>query len=111
MSTTAHGDQGDSAENSTAVKETVSSRILVLKELVSALLHEVEGIEAESESGGRGPDLQSGINFHDEVRRFESALIRQALWMTRGHQRRASRLLRIKPTTLNAKIKRYDIRL
>jgi DNA-binding NtrC family response regulator len=43
------------------------------------------------------------------VRRFECDLIRWALARTNGHQRRAARLLNIKVTTLNAKIKRYGI--
>jgi DNA-binding NtrC family response regulator len=43
------------------------------------------------------------------VRRFETDLIRWALMRTGGHQRRAARMLNLKVTTLNAKIKRYRI--
>jgi DNA-binding NtrC family response regulator len=43
------------------------------------------------------------------VRRFETDLIRWALMRTGGHQRRAARILNLKVTTLNAKIKRYRI--
>ncbi|MBV9958501.1 MAG: sigma-54-dependent Fis family transcriptional regulator, partial [Acidobacteria bacterium] len=39
------------------------------------------------------PDIGRGINFYDEVRRFEIDLIRRALDQTSGHQSRAARLL------------------
>lgn len=45
----------------------------------------------------------------DEVHRYEAGLIRCALIRTGGRQRRAARLLKMKVTTLNAKIKRYHL--
>jgi DNA-binding NtrC family response regulator len=54
-------------------------------------------------------NLSEGIDFYDEVQRFETGLIRLALDQTRGHQAKAARLLHIKPTTLNSKIKLYEI--
>jgi DNA-binding NtrC family response regulator len=56
-------------------------------------------------------DIGRGINFYDEVRRFEIDLIRRALDQTGGHQSRAARLLGMNPTTLNSKIKTYNINL
>jgi len=52
-----------------------------------------------------------GVNFYDEVRRFEIDLIRRALDQTGGHQSRAARLLGMNATTLNSKIKTYNIQL
>ena len=52
-----------------------------------------------------------GINLFDEVRRFETELITSALRCTNGHQKRAARLLGLKPTTLNAKMKVYGLAL
>ena len=49
--------------------------------------------------------------FYDEVTRFEIDLIRRALLQTAGHQVRAARLLNLKVTTLNSKIKHYNIRM
>jgi DNA-binding NtrC family response regulator len=49
------------------------------------------------------------INLSEEVRRFETDLIRGALMQTGGRQRRAARLLGMKVPTLHAKIKRYQI--
>jgi transcriptional regulator with GAF, ATPase, and Fis domain len=58
-----------------------------------------------------GIDVGRGVNFYDEVRRFEIDLIRRALDQTGGHQSRAARLLGMNPTTLNSKIKTYNINL
>lgn len=79
-------------------------RVEALKELTLALLREVESLEGE-----KPRDVKQKICLQDEVRRFEADLIRCALARTGGHQRRAARLLGIKITTLNAKIKRYGI--
>jgi DNA-binding NtrC family response regulator len=54
-------------------------------------------------------ELARGVNFYDEVRRFEIDLIRRALDQTAGHQSRAARLLGLNATTLNSKIKSYNI--
>ena len=83
-----------------------SLKVKTLKELTLALLREVESLKGNDKFEGR-PEL----DFAAEVRRFETELIRWALMNTGGHQRRAARLLNIKVTTLNAKIKRYGIRV
>src|SRR2546428_4751214 len=62
-------------------------------------------------SAGAVNDIGRGINFYDEVRRFEIDLIRRALEQTGGHQSRAARLLGMNATTLNSKIKTYNISL
>ena len=51
-----------------------------------------------------------GIAFRDVVTDFEKRLIEATLESADGVQKRAAELLRIKPTTLNEMIKRYDIR-
>jgi DNA-binding NtrC family response regulator len=82
------------------------SNITSLRELTFKLLRKVESIgEVHT------PDLEGGIDFYDEVSRFEIDLIRRALVQTGGHQRRAARLLNLGVTTLNSKIKHYNIRL
>jgi DNA-binding NtrC family response regulator len=103
-------------------------RVKVLKDLARALLMEVEAAETASRNAiisraqarrlplSEGlssiPDLESasGISFYEEVRRFEIELISLALKQTAGNQREAVHLLRLKPSTLNAKIKLYKIR-
>jgi transcriptional regulator with GAF, ATPase, and Fis domain len=78
-------------------------RLANLKALASALLSEVE------EMSQMQPAQVSNINIHDEVRRYEMELIKQALKMAEGNQARAARLLGINATTLSYKIKRYNI--
>jgi DNA-binding NtrC family response regulator len=54
-------------------------------------------------------DISRGVNFYDEVKKFEIDLIRRALDQTGGHQSRAARLLGLNATTLNSKIKTYNL--
>ena len=82
----------------------VDARLNTLRETVLQLLDEVESLAIS-----RPVDIKRGARFSDEVRQFEVSLIRTALGRTSGSQARAARLLGLKPTTLNAKIKRYGI--
>lgn len=88
----------------TPVGATVDARLNTLRETVLQLLDEVESLAIS-----RPVDIKRGARFSDEVRQFEVSLIRTALGRTSGSQTRAARLLGLKPTTLNAKIKRYGI--
>jgi transcriptional regulator with GAF, ATPase, and Fis domain len=83
---------------------SVDVRLNTLRETVLQLLDEVESLAIS-----RPVDVKNGARFSDEVRQFEVSLIRTALGRTSGSQTRAARLLGLKPTTLNAKIKRYGI--
>jgi DNA-binding NtrC family response regulator len=67
------------------------------------LLREVETLASQQGTA----DQKLGL--HEEVQRYESELIRNALLRTRGNQRRAAKLLGVKVTTLNCKIKRLGI--
>jgi transcriptional regulator with GAF, ATPase, and Fis domain len=82
----------------------VDVRLNTLRETVLQLLDEVESLAIS-----RPVDIKRGARFSDEVRQFEVTLIRTALGRTSGSQIRAAKLLGLKPTTLNAKIKRYNI--
>lgn len=80
------------------------SNVTTLRELVLRLLTEVQCIDEVN-----ALTLDSGIDFYDEVSRFEIDLIRRALLQTGGHQVQAAKLLNLKVTTLNSKIKHYNI--
>jgi DNA-binding NtrC family response regulator len=81
-------------------------KITTVKQLVIRLLREVQSIrEVEVRSFG------AGVDFYAEVSRFEIELIKCALLQTSGHQRQAAKLLNLKVTTLNSKIKHYNISL
>ena len=86
--------------------ESATSRnsLATLQELVLRLLCEVQCINDVSPL-----TIESGFDFYDEVSRFEIDLIRRALLQTGGHQVQAAKLLNLKVTTLNSKIKHYQI--
>ena len=91
---------GDSALTSSRHK------ITTVKQLAIKLLREVQSIrEVEVRN------LGAGVDFYAEVSRFEIDLIKCALLQTAGHQRQAAQLLNLKVTTLNSKIKHYNISL
>ncbi len=52
---------------------------------------------------------ERGVNFYDEVMKFEIDLLTQALARVSGNQRAAARLLSMKTTTLNSKVKLYRL--
>ena len=81
-------------------------RIECLMVLAQTLLREIEILREQS-----GTLRFTNANLPAEVHRFEAELLRTALIRTRGRQRRAARLLGMKVTTLNSKIKRYQINL
>ncbi len=54
-------------------------------------------------------NLSEGIDFFQEIKRFEVNLIKLALAYTGGHQAKAAKLLNLKPTTLNSKLKLHGI--
>jgi DNA-binding NtrC family response regulator len=79
------------------------ARLSSLKVLVTTMLGQIERLERQLGTDG------SELNLQHEVHQFEAALIRSALARTGGRQRRAARLLGVKVTTLNTKIKRHNI--
>ena len=86
------------------VPASLELQIGVLREVALGLLNQLESLKS-------GVSEQTLLNrkLHDEVREFEIDLINTALVRTHGHQRKAARLLGLKVTTLNAKMKRYNM--
>lgn len=81
----------------------LNTRLDALREIALSLLTELETLERAA------PATRGQIRLDDEVKRFEIDLIRAALDKAHGNQARAARMLGVKHTTLNAKIKRYQI--
>jgi len=79
----------------------IHDRIPTLRRIVVQLLQEIE-----PRALGLNP---KGSSFTEKVSAFERSLICAALSKTAGNQTRAAKVLGIKVTTLNAKIKRYQI--
>lgn len=99
-------DVGEAAPTDDKNGAASHSNITALKELTLRLLREVQAITEV-----RTLSLEGGVDFYNEVSRFEIDLIKRALLQTAGHQGRAARLLNLKVTTLNSKIKHYHIAL
>jgi len=87
--------------------------VLRLRQLIGDLIDEVDSLDEHSPWFSETSVLENRdtVDFYEEVKRFESALIRGALRRTQGHQIKAARLVNLNPSTLNAKIKQYQIRL
>lgn len=76
--------------------------------LAKALAKEIETLKAELSN--YQVDLKhGGINFYDEVERYEIELIRNALNRCGGNQSQAAKLLHLNSTTLHAKMKHYGL--
>jgi len=83
---------------------SLDNRIETLREIALTLLEKLNSLQSARPGRSDG-----SVKLSDEVQRFEIDLIRSALDRTGGNQVRAARLLGVKPTTLNAKLKRYKI--
>ena len=98
--------QGHRAQGTPAAGPALDLKIKLLRELALALVAELSGL-----GDSRVVRVEQGIDLYAEVSRFEIELIRCALQHTGGHQSRAARLLGLKATTLNNKIKQYKIQI
>src|SRR3954468_7285836 len=63
----------------------------------------------EADEQRKSIELEFGNDFYKSVRQFEVAMIKRALELAGDSQTKAAKLLKIKVTTLNSKIKRYKI--
>ena len=84
--------------------DALESRLSSLRDVAIELLNAVDCLRSTTAENG-----SHTVKLYEEVRKFEADLIRAALVRTGGNQSRAARLLGVKHTTLNAKIKRYGI--
>jgi DNA-binding NtrC family response regulator len=107
-------------------KEPVQSarHLEFLKTLTLLLLQEIENLAdippsnsseetptVNSRADAADNELRNGsIDLSDQVRQFEIALICDALLECEGNQTRTAKKLRMKNSTLHAKIRRYKIR-
>lgn len=101
---TEDADQVEEAHDNGSEEGASKSKTKQLKNLALSLLMEVQALSEVPTL-----DIKNGIDFYQEVSRFEVDLIQRALAHTGGNQVRAARLLNMKVTTLNSKIKHYNI--
>lgn len=88
------------------ISVAANNRLEALKVLSQSILKEVDSLRRE-ENIAESPK----INLAEEVQNYEADLIRCALLRCGGKQRRAAKLLGVKVTTLNSKIKRLGVEL
>jgi DNA-binding NtrC family response regulator len=96
-------------------KHPERDRVQRLIDLAHTLLREAEMLVGEKtfvdESNRlKTLNISEGVDYFSELKRFEVSLIKLALAQTSGHQAQAAKLLNLKPTTLNTKIKLYGIK-
>ena len=94
----------------------LANRIQGLKDVALTLLKEAQSLEHDiliseltTPHQIRTLNVENGIKLDDAVRQFETNIIRQALLITGGNQAKAARLLKVKPNTLNYKVKLYNL--
>ena len=89
-------------------------RLKKIRDMASALVEETASLQhenkmAEASAAAESANLESGINFFDVVRSFEIRLIERAMELAGGNQSRAAKMLGLNTTTLNYKIKTYQL--
>lgn len=77
----------------------------VLRSMIRSLLH-----EAALRTQPVNIDPEKGIDFYENVARFEIQLIESALEVAGGRQNRAAKLLNMRTSTLCSKMKQLNIR-
>ena len=97
-----------------AVADSTDSRVKRLVDLASSLMREArilarDKVFADESTKPQDLNVAAGVDFYGEVKRFETALIKLALGEADGNQARAAKLLGLRATTLNSKIKLYNI--
>src|SRR3954454_7986464 len=98
------------------VEEDLSARLDDINSHATSLLYEVKvlrGMMSDVINTDDDPDelIPDGSSFFGEVERFETGLIEQALRLSNGNRSRAARRLSLKVSTLNSKIKRYNLKI
>jgi PAS domain S-box-containing protein len=89
---------------------SVGAGLGFLKELTAALTAATEFLEqSRGDDAAEAVDVSHGVEFYEEVSRFETNLISRALRQTGGNQKRAAELLGMRPNTLSAMIHRHGI--
>lgn len=95
-------------------ESALEQRVEQLVMLAKALTNEIETLQLQIgtdriPSVPKQAELDEGLDFYQEIERYEIDLIKSALQQCHGNQSQAAKLLHLKSTTLNAKIKHYGL--
>jgi len=100
-------------EERDSTAEAPQQPVTRLLELTRQILQEVSDlalVTGDAVGGVESLSFSEGVDFYQEVEKFEIRLIVSVLQRTHGNQRQAAKFLGLKATTLNTKIKQYCIR-
>ena len=86
----------------------IQAKLNVLRRTARTLISGIDDLESHKFLL-RPPTVERGIDFYEEVSRFERVLITRALKHTNGSQKHAAERLNMKLSTLNSKIKTLNI--
>ena len=102
---------GESLSSLKGAQASIVLREAALDQQLDALREAALKVLTDVEALGniQTPRGERGLRLGDEVKQFEIDLIRIALDRTSGNQTQAAKLLGVKLTTLNTKIKKYKI--
>jgi len=92
--------------------ENVIERAVILakgEELTEELIPDYILVESYVDSSSSNIEAEEKSNFYSKVKKYKIDLIKSALADAKGVQKKAAKILGIKPTTLNEMIKRYGI--
>ena len=88
----------------------LDTKIEELDNLASAIVSTTQDLKIYARTI-ESPSFEEPVDFYSTVRNFEILLIQRALRVTGGSQAKAARLLKMNATTLNTKIKGYEIQI
>ena len=80
--------------------QELHTKLATMRDLIVSLQAELENLQTINL-----PVMDDDFDFYREVERYERKLIQNALRRCGGSQVKAARLLKMKPTTLNSKMK------
>lgn len=87
------------------------NQLEALRSLSLLLVREINSLDGTQTALENEIENDKSICLSEETQRFEAHMIRCALIRSMGNQTRAAKLLGMKITTLNMKIRRYKIDL
>ena len=103
------GESSDILEPRRPVGVLRKTQLSALESLASLLLKEIEFLKQSEYRTRLLLQNDKRINLYEEVQNFEKGMIRSALIHAKKVKKKAAVLLGVKVTTLNVKIKRYNI--
>ena len=92
-----------------AQQAAIGLRLELLQNIVTLLTGELQKLRKDASFAESSGSLDFPVRMPEEVAHYECQLILEALKATGNRQNRAAKLLGIKYTTLNSKIRKYKL--